>query len=696
MPYTVRYSDTNKGIIVVEDETVNDETGLFLPGKRSVGYGQYVAENFLHLLENFANTTPPERPVEGQLWYDTTELDEQLKVYDGTNWVPAGGLKKGSNRPSINNSIRGDLWANTETQQLYIFTGAEWVLIGPEYSDGLLTGSKSENILGIDNLEYAVLFLKIQDKNVAIISDRNFVPKVSIPGFTEIKAGINITSLPLVNTNTVKYWGIAEKSEALQVTNDPTRGVAVISANNFLRKDIDAGKQSINVPIDIRNNSGITVGESSQIGLFVNGNDGVLQNNISGSSISIRMREGTNNRTVVYVDGLQRVGINNTAPEEDLDVKGNLYLRPKDGSTSEGKLRIDNTSEESFVTQGGASIAKNLELKENLSVAGSITHTGNVVGPENIGNSNNGLDIGLSTNRYNSVWATTFNGNLVGNVTGILSGNATTANRLVSNTSFTMTGDVTAQGFNFDGAGGTKEFQTTISDSFITSKTPITDTLSSDEILINRVDNVNGQKGVYKTTKQSFVKDIPTNPIGTLVQYAGDLAPAGWLLCDGSILNKSTYNDLWQVIGHKFLDPSFLPDNGTETFALPDFRGRMPMGVDNMGGTSANVVTDIEASTLGSQGGSETKTIEVENLPEHQHDMRGEDTDSQYYSVRVSGSSSLESGAVNLSLDSGTADGDVQGYTNSGGIRTSNDLNQPLSVMNPYVAINFIIYTGRI
>ena len=64
------------------------------PGRGTTAYGQAVNENFLHLLENFANTTAPLRPVEGQLWYDSTQGVDQLKVYDGTNWVASGGLKK--------------------------------------------------------------------------------------------------------------------------------------------------------------------------------------------------------------------------------------------------------------------------------------------------------------------------------------------------------------------------------------------------------------------------------------------------------------------------------------------------------------------------------------------------------------------------------------------------------------------------
>ena len=65
-----------------------------------------------------------------------------LKLYDGTSWVNAGGLKKGNSSPDVATALAGDLWADTANNQLYIFTGSGWTLVGPEYSDGLLTGAK--------------------------------------------------------------------------------------------------------------------------------------------------------------------------------------------------------------------------------------------------------------------------------------------------------------------------------------------------------------------------------------------------------------------------------------------------------------------------------------------------------------------------------------------------------------------------
>jgi hypothetical protein len=68
MAYTIAYTDqANKGTITVEDNTINTETGLGLPGRNATAYGTTIASNFLHILENFASATQPSTPVEGRL-----------------------------------------------------------------------------------------------------------------------------------------------------------------------------------------------------------------------------------------------------------------------------------------------------------------------------------------------------------------------------------------------------------------------------------------------------------------------------------------------------------------------------------------------------------------------------------------------------------------------------------------------------
>ncbi len=684
MAYEVSYTDSvNKGVIVVEDSTLNTETSLSLPGRSSTAYGQAIAENFLHLLENFANSTPPSRPVEGQLWYDNTDGVDQLKIYDGTTWVASGGLKKSTTQPAVANSLAGDLWVNTDAQQLYLFTGSQWVLVGPDFSDGLLTGAKAESIIGTDDVSYNVLTIKIEDKTAAIISSQSFTPKSSITGFRSgIQAGFNIASTPIVGSQTLKYYGIAEKAENLYVNGES------IPASNFLRGD---SASTTNFQLKVKTNDGIQVGSGGQLNIKIAGEAGVIQHNTSGANIDFVLREGNTNNTVVRIDSTQKVGINNTAPEEDLDVVGNVKIRSKPTDATTGVLTIESTinsgdiDEGSLIVKGGAGIALDLNVGGNVDINGVLV-TANIA-PD----ANSSRNIGSPVNKYDQVYATTFFGNVQGNVSGTVTGRAGSADRLASATTFAVDGDVENNSFAFDGqtGGSTKTFDVRIRNSFISNKDVIYAVDNADEILVNKVI---GESGLYRVTKRNFLKDIPLIPAGAIIPFGGLDAPPGWLLCDGSEVRKSDYTILWEAIGFNFRDASLISDGGVNYFALPDLRGRFALGADNMGGPSANRVTSSAADGIGNSSGEESKTISVENLPEHEHDLEGP-SGTQYYGVRVGAGAPLDEAAITLPIEPGA--GGTQGFASSGGILTSSTLGTPLDVMNPYLVINYIIYTGQ-
>ena len=234
MPYTIPYSDeANNGTITVIDNTIDQTTSLKFPGKNTTAYGTSIAENFLHLLENFASNTQPVRATEGQLWYDTTLSQPQLKVYDGTVWLPAGGLNKSPSPPDAGQAgTTGDLWVDTDNQQLYLNSGSGWVLVGPSFSDGLSTGATPLSVIGIDNKTYTVLQVEVNAQPVAIVSADSFTPKVVIPGYTVINPGVNLSTRDFLGNGTSpKFYGTAEKAENLIVNNTP------VAAGNFLRGD---------------------------------------------------------------------------------------------------------------------------------------------------------------------------------------------------------------------------------------------------------------------------------------------------------------------------------------------------------------------------------------------------------------------------------------------------------------------------
>lgn len=105
-----------------------------------------------------------------------------------------------------------------------------------------------------------------------------------------------------------------------------------------------------------------------------------------------------------------------------------------------------------------------------------------------------------------------------------------------------------------------------------------------------------------------------TMPAGALIPYAVNSAPSGWLLCDGTAVSRTTYATLFAAIG-----TTYGVGDGSTTFNLPDLRGRIIAGLDNLGGSSANRVTNANADSLGGVHGSETHTLTTAELPAHTH-----------------------------------------------------------------------------
>lgn len=163
MPYSIKFTDPLKPAVEVFDNTTNStDTSLKFSGRNTTNYGTAVAENFLHLLENFSGATAPVSPVEGQLWYNN--VDEILYVNDGSGdngWQTASGVRTGTSVPTTGKL--GDIWVDTNNQQIFIYTGNDqggttgaWILVGPLYSSGSKSGPIVETLIDVDNITHSV------------------------------------------------------------------------------------------------------------------------------------------------------------------------------------------------------------------------------------------------------------------------------------------------------------------------------------------------------------------------------------------------------------------------------------------------------------------------------------------------------------------------------------------------------------
>ena len=454
MAYNIYYSDPGNPLnpIVVPDGigSADVSTSLTFPGKNSTSYASAIGTNFLRLLENFSSNAAPTTPIKGQLWYDTTPSRPQLKLYDGAKWTEAGNIKKGSTQPSAENSIVGDLWVDTTNQQLYLFAGTTWILVGPQFSEGSESGIKAETLVDRNtNTNKTVLILYVSGFPVIIVSKDEFIPKLAIDGFEVIRQGVNLSTADFDLDGTVlnKFWGTSEKANSLVV------GTSIVPSTNFLRSD---NVSTTNFTLNIRNGGGLVLGSSLETSLSVSPTGALLYHKTPGQSLIFKTTTsvGVANEVLV-VTGNQRVGVNKT-PTEALDVLGNLLVSGSIKTTATTSSTSPTTG--SLVAGGGAGIAGALYVGGVANVVGQVTVGNPLSASAAIVTSNTTPlvpkhDIGTSGNKFKNVYAEKFYGDVAGDVTGNVTGNVSgSAVSLAKTSAFSLRGDITSNVVAFNGA----------------------------------------------------------------------------------------------------------------------------------------------------------------------------------------------------------------------------------------------------
>jgi hypothetical protein len=276
MPYNIKLTNSTPLVTVLDGTVDQSATNLTLVGREYPGYGTFINENFIYLLENFSSGTAPTRPLLGQLWWDST--NKRMKICVSTSpatfRVPPGTISAATSSPPTVNAVDGDLWFDNTASQLNVWSSSQnrWVLVGPltTSSEAFLpadfTGATPGTFNDIIGNAHTVIKFNIGGVVYAVIS-RDATFNTTVTGFNTVIPGLNFnTSLNLGQNNAATT---ATPDTLVQRTG--TGGIAVT--------DLSATSVAIGGAIT---GTGFTV--SSPTGFF-NGN---LNGNVTTGSSSIR------------------------------------------------------------------------------------------------------------------------------------------------------------------------------------------------------------------------------------------------------------------------------------------------------------------------------------------------------------------------------------------------------------------------
>ena len=394
----------------VDEGTIDSTTDLRFVGKNYAGYGEVQNENFLHLMENFANTTAPPKVITGQIWYDRG--NKKLKFYDADTgkWKVAGGAEVSATQPA--GLAVGEFWWDSGAKQLYAWSGTQYILVGPEASPELGSSAISadtikDNVTPVANT-HAVIKIIAGGEIVAIVnSDVEFTPAADtglLAKFPKIKQGITLSGANADGanaTNDYRFWGTA--SNALKLNGE--------SAANYILQTAEVPFTQAIKFID----AGFYVGDDSDIRIYVDNSEDAVIENKNNRPITIRISSGATEKNIAIFESIT------SGPSADQ----NTGIIPG----SSGVYNLGKPTAK-WNTVNAVSFLGNL-LDNSLAItynSATRAFTGSFIGNV-VSSLNSAVLINASTN---VIGADTIEirGNLFGSVTGNVDGTASNAQQL--------------------------------------------------------------------------------------------------------------------------------------------------------------------------------------------------------------------------------------------------------------------------
>jgi hypothetical protein len=359
MSYKINTTDGRLLVDLVDGRIDTDTTDLALVGRNFTGYGEAFNENFIKLLENFANTSPPENPLVGQLWYDKS--DGRLKVFNGTQFRSADTTVVSATPPLM---LAGDIWVDSIRKQIFFNDGSDTILAGPIYTESQgESGFRVESILDrFGNLK-TVLTIVIGELPVAIISREKFTTANVIPGFgREIELGVN------VHSDYVNFQFFGPSTSTRQLVSSTGQ---VFTPDSFFKV---GNNNTTSGSISIINNSGITVGTSGDLTMRVE--SGAAVHRVLNNNQDYKLKVTISNTpidalTIKTAD--MKAGFWNSNPQYSLDVNGDLRVSGNilvEGNTT--ALEVENLRVEDIQIELGVSSDSTLLSDIEIDGAGIV------------------------------------------------------------------------------------------------------------------------------------------------------------------------------------------------------------------------------------------------------------------------------------------------------------------------------------